>query len=391
MIYDPYSREMQHDPYPTYRHFLEEEPCAYNPEHDFYALFRFEDAWQAILDWQTFSSRLGPPLENRDVPGDFASILGMDPPRQKRLRNLVSRGFTPGRVAALEPEVRRLARGYLDALLERGGGEFQAAVSDKLPMDVISLLLGIPPEDRDRYRGWVARGLERDPETGQPHPDGIEGMQKSRAYILDCLVERRRDPRDDLMTVIAESEYEDVDGVTKRLTEAEAASFSSLLGAAGSDTTTKLLGNCMVYLARHPEVRERLWDDPSLIPGAVEELLRFDTPTQYVGRVVERDITLHGVTIPKDARVALVLGAACRDPREFDAPDTLDIERRPARQIAFGFGQHICIGKSLARLEARIVLEEVRERFPNYEIDEAGLTRTHQAHVRGFATVPVSF
>jgi len=390
MTYDPYSRATQEDPYPGYRHFVEDEPCAHNAEHDFYALFRFEDVWDAILDWQTYSSRLGPPLENREVPGDFASILGMDPPRQKRLRNLVSRGFTPARIAGLEPEVRRLARGYLDRLAEDGGGEFQDAVANRLPMDVISLVLGIPAEDRDAYRRWVARGLERDPDTGLPYPDGVEGMQKSREYILGLMAERRARPRDDLMSVIAHSEYADLDGETKPLTEAEAASFSTLLGAAGSDTTTKLLGNCMVYLARHPDVRERLWADPAAIPGAVEELLRYDTPTQYVGRVMNREVTMHGVTIPQDARVALVLGAANRDPREFDRPDVLDIDRRPERQIVFGFGQHVCLGKTLARLEARVVLEEVCARFPHYTVEESGLSRTYQAHVRGFATVPIS-
>jgi cytochrome P450 len=392
LIYDPYSRAFQEDPYPMYRHFRDHEPCAYNPKMDFYALFRFEDVWEATLDWQTHSSSLGPTLENRgQFPGELMSIIGMDPPRHVRLRNLVSKGFTPRRIAALEPEIRRIAKQYLDPVMGRGRHfDFQAVLSNKLPMDVISALLGIPEEDRDRYRGWIDRGLERDPETGLLPAEGIEGMLRAREYMLALLAERRARPRNDLVSLLAESTYEDVDGRVKHLTDDEAVAFMGLLAAAGAETTTKLLGNCVVYLARHPDQRQRLWEDPSRMAQAIEEVLRYDAPSQFQGRVALRDATVHGVRIPKGARVALVTGAACRDEREFPEPDRFDIERRPARQIYFGHGNHVCIGKSLARLETRVVLEEIRERFPRYAVDESGLTRTYQAHVRGFASVPIS-
>jgi cytochrome P450 len=391
LIYDPYSRAFQEDPYPLYRHFRDAEPCAYNPKMDFYALFRFEDVWQATLDWETYSSSYGPSLENRgEFPGELMSIIGMDPPRHVRLRNLVSKGFTPRRIAALESEIRRIARRCLDPL---GGAkrefDFQAALSNSLPMDVISALLGIPEEDRERYRGYVDRGLERDPDTGQIPPEGIEGMHKARELMLALLAARRARPENDLMSLLAETSYEDVDGKTKRLTDDEAVAFMGLLAAAGAETTTKLLGNCVVYLARNPDQRQKLWDDPSLLPPAIEEVLRYDAPSQFQGRVALREVTVHGVTIPVRARVALVTGAACRDEREFPDPDRLDIARTPERQIYFGHGNHVCIGKSLARLEARVVLEEIRERFPRYEVDEAGLERTYQAHVRGFKVVPI--
>ncbi len=392
MTYDPYSRSMQENPYPAYEVLRGESPCAYNPKLDFYALFRFEDVWQATLDWKTYSSSLGPTLENRgEIPGEVMSIIGMDPPRQVRIRNLVSKGFTPRKIAALEGEMRRIARLCLDPLRDASGCEFQDAISNKLPMDVISALLGIPPADRDRYRENVDRGLARDPETGMPPPRAAEGMMENSRYVLDLLAERRARPRDDLVSLLAQAEYEDVDGVSKRLGDAEVAAFVGLLAAAGSETTTKLLGNCMVYLARHPDQRERLWGDPSLLPGAIEEVLRYDAPSQFQGRVALRPVTVHGVEIPEGARVALVTGAACRDEREFPDPDRFDIDRRPERQLYFGHGQHVCIGKSLARLETRVVLEEVRDRFPRYEVDESGLTRTYQAHVRGFATVPIRF
>ena len=391
MIYDPYSREIQEDPYPLYRHFRDHEPCTYNAKMDFYALFRFEDVWQATLDWETYSSSLGPALENRgQVPGELMSIIGMDPPRHVKLRNLVSRGFTPRRIAALEPEIRRIAKICLDPLGGAGRDfDFQAALSNKLPMDVISAMLGIPEEDRERYRGYIEKGLERDPETGQPPPGGIEGMLAARELMLGLLAERRARPRNDLMSLLAETSYEDVDGRTKRLTDDEAVAFMGLLAAAGAETTTKLLGNCVVYLARNPDQRQRLWDDPALLANAIEEILRYDAPSQFQGRVALRDVTVHGVTIPARARVALVTGAACRDEREFPEPDRLDIARTPARQLYFGHGNHLCIGKSLARLETRVVLEEIRERFPHYTVDEPGLQRTYQAHVRGFKVVPI--
>jgi cytochrome P450 len=337
MIYDPYSREMQEDPYPAYAHFREQEPCAYNPKMDFYALFRFEDVWDATLDWETYSSSLGPTLENRgQIPGDVMSIIGMDPPRHVKIRNLASRGFTPRRIAALEDDIRAIAKKYMDPLRDLPGCDFQEAVSSKLPMDVISALLGIPESERDSYRLVIDRTLARNPDTGEMTSDNALGMREGRQFLVDLLEERRRDPRDDLISILAAAEYEDVDGQKKRLTTDEAVAFVGLLAAAGFETTTKLLGNCIVYLARHADQRGKLWADPSLFASAIEEVLRFDAPSQFQGRVALRPATMHGVAIPAHARVALVTGAACRDPREFEDPDRFDITRRPERQIYFG-------------------------------------------------------
>ena len=221
LIYDPYSRPFQEDPYPLYKQLRDEQPCAYNPDMDFYALLRFEDVWQATLDWETMSSSFGPTLENRgEIPGELMSIIGMDPPRHTKLRNIVSRGFTPRRIAALEEEIRDIARGYLDALTTLSEFDFEQEFAVKFPMDVISVLLGIPKEDRDRYRLWVDRGLERDPD-GKVTSDSIRGMGESRQYVNDLIKERRKNPRDDLITVLAEAEYEDVDGAKRTLTDEE--------------------------------------------------------------------------------------------------------------------------------------------------------------------------
>ncbi len=295
MLYDPYSRAIQDDPFPTYHHFLEHEPCTYNPTMDFYALFRFEDVWEATLDWNTYSSSLGPALENRgQIPSELFSIIGMDPPRQTRLRNLVSRGFTPKRIAALEKEVRWLAALYVDPLRGEQGCDLPQSFSVKLPMDVISVLLGIPEADRDWYRHTVDRGLERDPDTGQPSMENIDLLGKSRAYVVDLLAERRKHPREDLISVLAEAEYAESDDRTRRLSDDEVASFTTLLAAAGAETTAKLIGNMVVYLFRHPDQRRWVFEDAAVrLPGAIEEVLRYDAPSQFQGRVATRDVRVH--------------------------------------------------------------------------------------------------
>jgi len=389
MIYDPYAREMQHDPYPSYKYFRDEEPCSYNAKMDFYALFRFEDVWNGSLDWQGFSSRLGHDLSNKTEDGAAGSIIGMDPPRQNVLRRLVAKGFTPARINALEPEFRRIARKFLDPLAGRDEFDFQAEFGMKYPMDVIGALVGFPEEAREPFRKWADFALRRDPDTGQPVAGSAEAMTSSRAFVREVLQERRKAPQDDLMSILAQTEYEDVDGHKKLLTDDEVVAFITLLGNAGAETTAKLIGNCLVYLGRDRALRQRLWDDPRLIPAALEEILRYDAPSQFQGRTAGRTMEMYGVTIPEGARVALVTGAACRDEREFENPDVIDIERPRNRQLYFGQGQHFCLGKSLARLESRIALEELRARFPDYELVEEGLTRTYQAHVRGFATVPI--
>jgi len=390
MIYDPYSRPFQEDPYPLYKKFRDDEACSYNPEMDFYALFRFEDVWKATLDWETMSSSLGPTLESRgQMDPDFFSIIGMDPPRHTRLRNIASRGFTPRRIAALEKEIRALACGYLDRLAELDAFDFQQEFAVRFPMDVISLLLGIPEEDRDEYRTRVDRGLERDPEGGLDL-ESANRLGASRAYMKDLIEERRRNPREDVISVLAEAQYEDVDGKTRNLSDDECQAFTNLLASAGAETTAKLLGHAMVLLWRHPDQRQSLWDDLGRLPNAIEEILRFEAPSQFQGRVALRESTWHGVTIPVNARVALVTGAACRDEREFEEPDRFDVTRTQDRTLYFGHGHHVCIGKSLARLETQIALEEIAARFPRYEVDESGLTNTYQAHVKGYVNLPIS-
>jgi cytochrome P450 len=391
VIYEPYSRRFQDDPYPLYKHFRDHEPCSYNPQMDFYALFRFEDVWNATLDWETMSSTMGPSLENRgQIPGHLFSIIGMDPPAHTKLRNVVSRGFTPRRIAALEDEIRGIAKNYLEPLASRDAFDFEQEFAVKFPMDVISALLGIPEEDREEYRHAVDKGLNRDPDVEHDATSAIALLVAGQSYVAELIEQRRKQPREDLITVLAEAEFEDADGHRRPLTNDECRSFVTLLAAAGAETTAKLLGHAIYLLWKHPDQRQHLWDDLSRIPNAIEEILRYEAPSQFQGRVALRDSTWHGVAIPSGARVALVTGAACRDEREYPDPDRFDVTRKHERELYFGHGHHVCIGKSLARLETRIALEEVAALFPRYEVDESGITRTYQAHVKGYVNLPIT-
>jgi cytochrome P450 len=391
MIYEPYSRPFQEDPYPLYKHFRDEEPCTYNPQMDFYALFRFEDVWNATLDFETMSSTMGPSLENRgQIPGSFFSIIGMDPPAHTKLRNVISRGFTPRRIAALENEIRGIAKHYLEPLATRETFDFEQEFAVKFPMDVISALLGIPEEDREEYRHKVDQGLNRDPDAQHDATTALASLAAGGDYIAGLIAQRRKQPREDLITVLASAEFEDVDGRRRTLTDDECRAFVTLLAAAGAETTAKLLGHAIYLLWKHPDQRQSLWDDPARIPNAIEETLRYEAPSQFQGRVALRDSTWHGVAIPAGARVALVTGSACRDEREYPDPDRFDVTRKHERELYFGHGHHVCIGKSLARLETKIALEEIAARFPHYEVDESGITRTYQAHVKGYVNLPIS-
>ena len=386
MQYNPFSDAVQEDPYPSYRWLRDEAPCYHDEELDFFALSRFEDVWEATLDWETYSSRLGPLIENKgELPGEFFSILGMDPPRHTRIRNIVSRGFTPRRIAALEPAIRRIIVGHLDALADQRECDIQQRFGVRFPMDVISLLLGVPEADRDWVRGGYEVVLHRDAgDIGRPR-QAVETQRQMREYLGGLLAERRRRPRDDLISTIAHAG----EGEESRLSDDEAIAFCDMLAGAGAETTAKLFGNAVVLLARHPDQRRRVFAHGSLLPGAVEEILRYEAPSQYQGRVATREVRIHGCTIPEGRRVALLTGAACRDEREFPDPDRFDVTRRPRRHIHFGHGQHVCIGKSLARLEGRIALEEFGRRFPDYELDPDSLIRVRAANVRGYQSVRI--
>ena len=380
---NPFSYTFHEDPYPTYKRLRDEDPCHHNEELGFWALTRYTDVLEASRDWETFSSADGPMIEKIDR--SFFELLPMmislDPPRHDQLRSLVSRVFTPRRIGGLEDAVRTIAGRYLDVLVEQGGGDFVGEFSALLPMDVIFTLLGVPEEDRRELRQLADLSLERDDNDPGIPQRALDANAKTVGYWFERAAYLRANRGDDFISHLIDAD----------LTDAEVAGFCGLIGGAGTETVTKLLANACVLLTRHPDQRQMLLDDPSLIPGAVEETLRYLPPSQYQGRTATRDVEKHGRTIPAGDRVIVVTGAANRDERAYPDPDTYDILRRPDQQpLSLGHGVHFCLGAALARLEGRVGIEEFLRRFPDYAVDESGLQRVHMSNVHGFEHVPFS-
>ncbi|HVM98455.1 MAG TPA: cytochrome P450 [Candidatus Acidoferrales bacterium] len=384
LVYDPYAYEIHDDPYPTYKRLRDEAPAYRNDERGFWALSRFQDVYDAMHDWQTFSSQGGVALEGSGKAPPM--IIAMDPPRQVKLRRLVSSVFTPRRVAQMEPQIRALTLKHLLPLLDRGEIDFIQDFSGKLPMDVISVMLGVPESDQDKLRQWSDLLLHREPGNPNVTPAGMEAAGNLVRYFATDLQRRRQQPGDDLISGLLAAEIEG-----ERLADDEILGFCFLLIIAGNETTTKMLGNAAYLLWKHPDQRRLLVREPRRIADAVEEVVRFDNSTQMLARVLTRDVELHGMMLPKGDRVILLLGAGNRDERVFERANEFDITRPPQQHLAFGFGIHVCLGASLARLEGRVALEEVLSRLPDYEIDEARMERVHSPNVRGYARVPMRF
>jgi cytochrome P450 len=388
IVYNPYDWGTHEDPYPIYRALRDEAPVYFNAELDFWALSRHEDVLAAFRDSERFSNAEGIALEREQLPdvSVVMSFLGMDPPRHDRLRALVNRGFTPRRVAALEPHIRELAVHYLDSFVADGRCDFIGQFAGKLPMDVISEMVGVPPEDRDTLRAWADTVVHREEGKAEVPVAGMEAATKILRYFAKHVNERRSTPPNDLTGALITAE---IDG--ERLSNKDLIAFLFLMIIAGNETTTKLLGNALYWLSKNPDQRAKVLADPGLIPGWVEETLRFDASSQLIARTTTCDIEIRGRTIPKGARVALLIGAANRDERVFRNPDVYDVTRQQNESLAFGYGTHFCLGASLARLEGRVALEEVLVRMPDYAIRAEGTKRIHSSNVRGFAALPIEF
>lgn len=383
--YNPFSYEIHEDPYPTYRQLRDHAPAYYNKEHDFWALARFEDIWNAFTDWKTFSSAGGVSLEDTAaISPDM--IITMDPPRQVKIRGLVARALTPRRVAGMESQVRAIAIRHIDRFVDAGAADAITDLGQLLPMEVIAAFIGVPDEDQEQIRVWTEDMLHREPGSSEVPPAGIAGFRSLDDYFRKDLGRRRAQMGDDLVSGLLRAE---IDG--ERLSDDEIVGFLFLLALAGGETTTKLIGNMIYHLCRHPDQKARILADPSLLPGAVEEALRFDASTQQMTRTLTRDIEMHGQKLQMGKKVALLIGSGNRDEREYLDPDRFDIERKIPRILSFGHGPHLCIGASLARLETRVTLEELHRRLPGYEVDFGRCVRVHNTNVRGFSSVPIVF
>jgi cytochrome P450 len=379
--YDPYAYETHEDPYPIYAALRDDAPAYVDEERGFWALSRYGDVRGAIDDWHTYSSTGGITLE-RGPGATEPMLIEMDPPRHTELRALVSRSFTPRRVAEMEGPTRALAR----ELIAAAGPRFDAIedFAAILPMAVISTMLGIPRGDQDEVRGWTDAMLHRDEGDADITPQGIAGATNLYGYLHELVAARRREPRDDMTTALITASDD-----ARSLSVNEVMGFLFLLVIAGNETTTKLIGNALYWLWRFPDQRAPLLTDPAAITGAVEEVLRFDTSTQGLARLLTRDVDLHGVTLPAGMKGLLLFGSANRDPRRWERADALDITRNPAGHVAFGHGIHHCLGAVLARLETRVALEELLPHLGAYEIDESASSRVHSGNVRGFAHLPI--
>jgi cytochrome P450 len=317
-------------------------------------------------------------------------MIFMDPPEHDVNRKLVVNAFTPRAVGALEPFIRATAVRFLDRLRERGRSDFVEEFAAALPMNVIMELVGVPAADRDQLRRWMDGSLERVEEPPFVPSSAVQAMADMYQYWTRLVSTKRDHPDDSLLSRLCGVEMPDDLGRVTRLTDAEIVGFCALIGSAGTETLTKLLGNAIVLFYRYPKMWRTVVTDPATIPGAVEEVLRYWAPSQYQGRVLTDDITVHGVDIPKGARVLLLTGSANRDERQYPDPDRFDIQRASKVPLGFGHGTHFCLGASLARLEARVALEEFALRFPRYTVDESSCQRVRMSNVHGFAHIPIT-
>ena len=387
MELNPFSHAFHEDPYPVYRWLRDNAPVYRSPD-GWYAISRYDDVLEASGQPLLYSSAEGTTLETIDTASILPMIIFMDPPLHDRQRKLVGRVFTPRAVTDLEPFVRSTATRFLDTLGEQGGGDFVEEFSAILPMNVIMQLLGVPEADRNQVRHWMDTTLDRIEEPPFIPDHAFEAMINVTSYWSSLVADKRAHPDDGLASRLCEAEVLDDDGTPTRLTDEEVTGFCSLIGSAGTETVTKLLANAVVLFQRNPDEWQKVIDDPATIPGAVEEILRYWAPSQYQGRVLTDDVTLHGVTMPKGARVLLLTGSANRDERAYEDPDRFDISRPGHLAVGFGHGLHFCLGAALARLEGRVALEEFAARFPHYEVDEANVERVHMSNVHGFSHVP---
>ncbi|MFD1811077.1 cytochrome P450 [Rhodococcus gannanensis] len=388
VYYDPYDVELNADPYPMFRQLREQSPLYYNEAHDFYAVSRHEDVNRGLIDHKTYSSARGAILElikaNIEIPPGV--LIFEDPPIHDIHRKLLARMFTPRKIMALEPQIREFCERSLDPHVGSGRLDFVADIGAQMPMRTIGLLLGIPEEDQEAIRDYANDQMRT--EEGAPMKAASEGMVTGD--IFGAYIDWRADhPSDDIMTELLNVEFEDETGTVRRLTREELLTYVNVVSGAGNETTTRLIGWAGKVLAEHPDQRSQLVEDPTLIPKAVEELLRYEAPAPHVARYVTRDVELHGRTVPEGNVMMFLIGAANRDHRQFGADaDSFDIHRDARQHLTFSVGTHFCLGSALARLEGRIALEEILKRFPEWEVDSANAKLSPTSTVRGWETLP---
>ncbi|MFL6062586.1 MAG: cytochrome P450 [Marmoricola sp.] len=389
--FDHYDHALQDDPYPTYARLRAEAPLFHNEEHDFWVMSRYADIHKAWRTDDVYSNKMGVTLdksawnENAHV---VMSFLGMDPPEQTRLRKLVSRGFTPKRVAEMEPRITAISLEHLESALALGPDlDWIVDFAGKFPMDVISELLGVPRADRDEVRRLADLLVVREDGLRDVPQAGMDASMEMFGYFADLLAARRKAPADDLVTALMLAEDEG-----DRMTDGELTAFLFLMVVAGNETTTKLLGNAVANISCHPEQQAAVFADPDLIAPWIEETLRYEASSQLLARHTLQDVTIGGVTCPAGSQLLINVGSANHDHDVFENAEEFDIRRDKAelsKHIAFGGGRHFCLGANLARLEANIALQQLVERVASVEVKHDEAVRMYSANVRGYASLPV--
>jgi len=386
--FNPYDYEMHEDPYPTYARLRSEAPVYRSDEFDFWALSRHEDVIGAFRNVDAYSNAFGVSLDPSAFGPDAhrtMSFLALDPPKHTRMRSLVGKGFTPTKVSAMEDRIREITLQHLLPALEAGTFDFIEDFAGKVPMDVISELVGVPTADRAELRRMADLVLHRDDGVYDVPPEGMEASLTLIGYYQEMVDERRKVRTDDLTSALIDA---DIDG--DRLSDDEIVAFLFLMVVAGNETTTKLLGNAWYWGWRNPDERAKPFEDANRIPNWVEETLRYDTSSQMLLRVARQPIVSHGITIAEGERILLLVGSANRDEAVFVDPDRYDVDRDTTKLVSFGSGRHFCMGAPLARLEARIALGELVGRVADYDVDPDAMVRVHSINVRGLASLPTT-
>jgi cytochrome P450 len=388
VYFDPYDVEINADPYPAYRRLREEAPIYYNERYDFWALSRHDDVHKALLNWQTFSNTRSDILDiiKAGVELPTGVILFEDPPLHTTHRGLMSRVFTPRRMAALEDQVREFCARCLDPFVGSGGFDIVAELGSIMPMRVIGMLLGIPEQDQVAVRNKTDANLRTQP--GKPMEVKQEEVANGEMFA-DYIEWRSTHPSDDLMTQLLNAEFEDEHGEKRTLTRQEVLTYTAVIAGAGNETTGRLIGWLAKVLAEHPDQRRAVVDDRSLIPNVIDETLRFEPTGHATARYVMNEIDYYGTTVPAGSPMLLLVASANRDQRRYVDPDVYDITRDDVQHLTFGYGMHFCLGASLARLEGRVALDELLNRFPEWDVDYDNMQLAPTSTVRGWERLPL--
>ena len=388
VYYDPYDVEINADPYPAYARLREEAPIYHNDRYDFWFLSRHEDVAKAFVNWKVFTSTHSDILDimKADITLPKGIVMFEDPPGHTSHRSLLSRVFTPKRMAELEDQVRQFCVRCLDPLVGSDGFDIIAELGTMLPIRVIGMLLGIPEQDQVSVRNKTDRNLRTQP--GQPMVI-VEEEVGSGAMFEDYIEWRSKHPADDLMTVLLNAEFEDADGTSRTLTRQEVTTYTSVLAGAGNETTGRLIGWLAKVLAEHPDQRRAVVENRALIPSVIDETLRFEPTGHATARYVTEDIEYYGTTVPAGSPILLSMASANRDPRRFENPDRFDMYRKDIQHMTFGYGLHFCLGSHLARLEGRVALDELLNRWPQWDVDYSDIKLAPTSTVRGWERMPI--